>query len=296
MRNESVVGLRRILHPTDFTEASARAFYHALRLAVGNQSWISLVHVKEAGEGVRWSDFPGVRETLIDWGFLPQGAEKARVGELGMAVRKDVLKGDPVRAIAHYAERETADSIVLSTHARGMLSQLFRSSVAESVARISHLPTLFVPHGVPGFVDAETGQVNLSRVLVPVARQPSPSLAVEAVCRLVESLDCGPVTFRLLYVGEQDDRPHVRREDREDWTWEEVAESGDPLACIMDAARGWEPDLVVMTTAGHDSLGDSLFGSNTEQMVRTSECPVLAVPSVLDVVHQRAHGGLHPAF
>jgi nucleotide-binding universal stress UspA family protein len=36
-------------------------------------------------------------------------------------------------------------------------------------------------------------------------------------------------------------------------------------------------DLIVMSTQGHDSLGDRIRGSLTERIVRMAPCPVLAL-------------------
>lgn len=279
MSGEVRTYFRRIVHPTDFTEASARAFFHTLRLALSNQSWMGLVHVKESGESVHWADFPGVRETLVEWGVLPEGAERSRVGELGLSVRKDILKGNTVRAISSYAHREGADTIVLSTHARGVFSQLFQESVAERVARQGDVPTLFLPHGSEGFVEPETGDVRLARILVPVACQPSPALAIEAVSQLVGSLCCEDVTFRLLFIGEEEDRPHIREPEGPGWHWEHHSKTGALVPSIVESVKEWEADLVVMATAGHDSLKDSVFGSSTEQVLHECGCPLLAVPS-----------------
>jgi nucleotide-binding universal stress UspA family protein len=49
---------------------------------------------------------------------------------------------------------------------------------------------------------------------------------------------------------------------------------------ILDVRAEMEADLVVMTTSGHDSLRDALWGSTTEQVVRSARCPVCAVPMV----------------
>jgi nucleotide-binding universal stress UspA family protein len=53
---------------------------------------------------------------------------------------------------------------------------------------------------------------------------------------------------------------------------------GDVVECILQTAEAKKSDLIVMATAGHEGLMDSLRGSTTEQVLRAAPCPVLAVP------------------
>lgn len=55
-------------------------------------------------------------------------------------------------------------------------------------------------------------------------------------------------------------------------------EEGYLHACIRDVAEEDEVDLVVMGTKGAAGVNEFLVGSNTEKVIRTAPCPVLAVP------------------
>ncbi|HKO94821.1 MAG TPA: hypothetical protein VJU61_26885, partial [Polyangiaceae bacterium] len=68
--------LRSILHPTDFSEGSRTAFYHALKAAMLTRAGLALMHVSP-GMDADWSDFPGVRETLERWRLLPPGSPRS---------------------------------------------------------------------------------------------------------------------------------------------------------------------------------------------------------------------------
>lgn len=48
---------------------------------------------------------------------------------------------------------------------------------------------------------------------------------------------------------------------------------------IPSAAQARHAGLIVMATRGHDGVGDVLFGSHTERVIRESTCPVLSVPN-----------------
>ena len=83
---------RRILHPTDFSEASEAAFAHALELALANQAKLTILHVVPSrNEEIPWHEYPSVRKTLERWGELPPGASQKDVANLlGIKVKKAV--------------------------------------------------------------------------------------------------------------------------------------------------------------------------------------------------------------
>ncbi len=55
-------------------------------------------------------------------------------------------------------------------------------------------------------------------------------------------------------------------------------EEGYLHSCIRSVAQEDEIDLVVMGTKGATGVNEFLVGSNTEKVIRTAPCPVLAVP------------------
>lgn len=58
----------------------------------------------------------------------------------------------------------------------------------------------------------------------------------------------------------------------------EVVE-GAPAACIVNAAREWPADLLVLGTHGRSGLPRFILGSVAERVVRQAPCPVLTVPA-----------------
>jgi len=55
-------------------------------------------------------------------------------------------------------------------------------------------------------------------------------------------------------------------------------EEGYLYSCIRNVAAEDHVDLVVMGTKGATGVNEFLIGSNTEKVIRTAPCPVLAVP------------------
>jgi nucleotide-binding universal stress UspA family protein len=271
--------VQSVFHPSDFSESGAVAFAHALKIALVAQADLNILHVSATGND-RWTDFPGVRQTLERWHVLPPGSPRSAVPSLGIDVRKVLTtNADPVAASLAYLERNPTDLVVLATHQRGGRAQWLSRSVAEPIARGSGLMTLLIPAGAEGFVSRTSGEVSLRSILIPVAPEPDPAIAVESACRLALSLQCPAVTFTPLYVGAPADMPAVAFETREGWSWRPMtAEGGDVVETILSVAGECKADVIVMATKGHNGFLDALRGSTTERVLRHARCPVLAAP------------------
>ena len=269
--------LGRLLHPTDLSVTSEAAFRHALRIALAAGARLRILHVAADIEGVHREDFPGVRDTLARWGVIPEGSPAERVADTGMDVKKIKIAGaDPVAAIADILARRPVDLIVLATH---RLQRRGRP-VAESMARRSPVPALFVPEGVAGFVDAQSGEVQLRNVLICVDHDPDPRTAVQAASTILDTLNVPDAAVTLLYAGEEGAMPELAAPATDGRRWETRCRPGDAIEEILGCARELCADLIVMTTRGHVGFMDALRGSTTERVLRRAECPLLAVPAV----------------
>lgn len=267
-----------VLHPTDFSEGSKTAFYHALKAALLSKSRITLLNVSSDG-GPNWSDFPGVRETLEKWGLLPKGSDRAAVGDLGIDVRKAITpKGDPVAAVVEFLEEHPAEMIVLATSQKKGAARWLSGSVAEPIARKATEMTLFIGAETRGFVSPEDGTVKLRNILIPVALSPRPQPGIEAAARFVKSLELDEGTFTLMHVGDASSMPAVRTPEVPGWNWIEDVRSGDVIQTIVDAANDTNADLILMVTDGRNGFLDGLRGSHSERVLRQAGIPLLTVP------------------
>lgn len=52
---------------------------------------------------------------------------------------------------------------------------------------------------------------------------------------------------------------------------------GAPYRVILDWAKEWDADLIVIGTHGHTGFTHALLGSVTERVVRMATCPVLTI-------------------
>ena len=272
------IKLRSVFHPSDFSQASEAAFRHALRIALTACAKLTVLHVKTSSS-TDWQDFPGVRDTLEQWRLIPKGSPKSAVAQLGIDVEKVMASGkDPVEACLGFLKKHPRDLVVLAVRQyRGHMRWL-EKSVGKRVARAAGQMTLFIPHGVEGFVSRKYGSISLRNILIPIAAKPRPQPSVEAAARLIRNLRLPAGVVTLLHVGPAPEAPSVKLPMDTDWTWNRRAKLGEPAEAILQTARELGADLIVMTTEGPDGFLDALRGSTSERILRQACCPVVSLP------------------
>jgi nucleotide-binding universal stress UspA family protein len=266
-----------IVHPTDFSDLSAAAFAHALRIALAARSKLHLLHVSQydAGEALA---FPHARRLLVQWGLTEEDDPPWVVAtKLGIEVDNIRLAlQEPTRAIVDFLHEHASHLVVLATHGRDGVEHWLKGSVAEAVFRRSKIPTLFIAPGARGFVGQVSGDIQLRRVLVPVDFSPPPGPALEAVQRFCTLVTGAKVALHLLHVGEEPPPLHTAS-SRSRALPPVILRSGNVVKTIVDAAIELDVDLIGMPTAGHHGVLDALRGSTTERVIRHAPCPVLAL-------------------
>lgn len=266
-----------ILHATAFD--SPAAFEHALCIGLAAKGQLDIVHVDkdDRPNTEDWELFPGVRSTLTRWGMLGEGAPTSAVSQLGLKVIKhDIAGSTPSRALMGYLEDGMLDLLVLGTRARDRLGQVLQPSVAEALARRSSAPTLFVPDSATGFVATASGAPRLENIVLPVGGPLPPTPAVDFALRLSALLD-QDAALHFLHV-ENGQEPEMD-EFSANTAGIRVSRKGPLVETICDYADEVDADLIVMTTAGHDSFRDAALGSTTEQVLRRAGRALVAVPA-----------------
>lgn len=272
------VRVKSIFHPSDFSEASEVAFAHALKIALVAGATLTMLHV-EASHSTEWQEFPGVRDTLERWKLIPMGSSKSVVGKLGIKVKKVIASSkDPVKACLGFLEQHPEDLVVLAVHQREGRVRWLEKSVGEPIARGAGQMTLFIPHGVEGFVSRQDGSISLCNILIPVTSKPSPQPSVEAAARLIRNLELPAGVVTLLHVGPADEMPSLKLPADTDWTWNAIARAGTPADIILQTATELLSDLIVMTTDGPDGFLDGLRGTTSQRVLRKARCPVANLP------------------
>ena len=142
--------IRRILHPSDFSRASAAAFAKAVEMAKTNRAELLLAHVLApvipmAGDGYI---SPTVYEEIE--ASARAGAQKqldrlaAKARKAGVRTRTLLMDGVAHEQITRAARSKRADMVVIGTHGRTGLAKFFLGSVAGRVVSTASCPVLTV--------------------------------------------------------------------------------------------------------------------------------------------------------
>jgi len=143
-------GVRRILHPTDFSRASGAAFLKAVALAKESRAELLLVHVllpttPFIGDGyISPKTYEELEASARRGAHRELAKVVAKAQKAKARVKAVLLEGVPYDRIARAARSKRADLIVMGTHGRSGLSKFFLGSVAERVIALAPCPVLTV--------------------------------------------------------------------------------------------------------------------------------------------------------
>lgn len=268
-----------IFHTTDFSELSETAFAYALRLALSANARLELFHVlPQHGRDVI-SEFPKIRDTLVRWNVISEADAEDDMRALGFSYSKVVaVHKDPVASILNYLQNHPSEINVLAAHTRPGAGNLLHRSVAAKVSRDSGGWTLFIKDNERGFVSPQNGAVGLKNILIPIDSDPDPLLGVYAASRLARVFGSDDCVFTLLHVGEESDMPAVRTPEHASWVWNSMTRRGSVVDTILSVSDEVGADVIVMGTKGSQGFLDALRGTTSEQILRRSLSPLLAVP------------------
>jgi nucleotide-binding universal stress UspA family protein len=140
----------RILHASDFSPASRRAFNDAVGLAKANGAELTVIHVLEPV--ISWSEDAYVSPQTYDRLLTSARTTAAkrldallrRAKVAGVRVTGRLVDGHPRDAIPRAAQRSHADLIVVGTHGRTGLGKILLGSVAARVVATAPCPVLTV--------------------------------------------------------------------------------------------------------------------------------------------------------
>lgn len=298
----------RILCPVDFSDGSRQALVMAGALAHWYEARLTVLHVHanwpvadmlpslrpmEArplplDEEERETVLRAVR-TFVSQASLPAGLDVAYAVDDSLDVVSAVL-----------AHADLSDVVVLGTHGRSGFERLLLGSVAERVLRKAPCPVVVVPPAAHPNKDT----VGMGRrILCGIDFSDASLAALEHATSLAEESDA---TLTLIHAIEipPELQGGVRTETevaqaraaaeaeclrrlralvpasvRDACTVHVEVAEGRAARELVRAAREGHDDLLVMGVRGRNAMDLAVFGSNTNQVVRTAPCPVLVVHS-----------------
>jgi len=300
-----MVEFKRVLCPVDFSESSTRSLAHAAALARWYEAELTVLHVVSTFDSVQVRTELGSPVQIVN--PMPREEVLREMQQLldraGVSLDAHLIAqaGDASTTIVDQALTTRADLIVIGTHGRRGFKRLLLGSVTETVLHEAPCPVLTVsPHTGASSSDV----VTFKRILCPIDFSPSALQALGFALDLARQAD-GRVTLLhvIEWLPEDEPRtsahfnvPEFRRylvndtkqrlrslAAAESPAWceiDDVIVSGRAHREILRAAEARSADLIVMGAQGRGGVGLALFGSTTQQVVRSAACPVLTVRGV----------------
>jgi nucleotide-binding universal stress UspA family protein len=279
-----------IIAATDFSTRSNRAVRQAGLLARSGDAQLHVVHVVDDDQP---HDLVRMEQREAERTLTEQISAMAELQ--GVRVHPAVVTGDPFDGILRTAAALQADLIVMGSHRKQLLLDIFIGTTIERVIRKGRFPVLMVNN---------EAQRNYENVVVPVDMSDASANAVRV--GLSTGLIGGggatllhafyPLAKGKMFIADaskasieryvEDERLRATDElgqfliendlGRERWSLRVL--EGAPMEIITGAVSQMRPDLLVMGTQGHSSMIKALIGSVTEEALRSLAVDILAVP------------------
>ena len=263
------------LHPTDFGPTGRLALAHAVALSQQARARLTLLHIRPESEaGPTRNGLGPVIDLLVRWGRLAPEERFADISaRLGFsAACLDVPARSVSEGVVSHFEDHLVELAVLSTNPHSGLAYWFAGSVSRRVLRSANSMLLFLREGQRGFVDAATGDIKLARVLIPIDGRIAFEVAIRRALTLIDGLGV-KVEKRLLHVG-QTAPPGCPKDIPM------MLAQGPVDDAILNAAKSFNADLIVMPTAGKRGVLAAFRNSVTAKILEDARWPILSVPAL----------------
>lgn len=297
-----MIEIRQVLCPIDFSDASRHALEHAVAIATWYKSQLTALHVihvpvmyphplmmpVEAGPTLPTAaDRQAHEEQLRSW------LEPARRG--GISTQVVVDEGIAALQILEQARARKTDLIVMGTHGLSGFERFMLGSVTEKILRKASCPVLTVPPA-----SGTTAKVPYKRLLCPIDFSGSSQSALRFASSLAKEADANLCVLHVIdwptdhdFMVKRFEEEAFRRAVEDDarrrlegLLIEDIRvackpvtaiEYGKPYQRILAVAERDAADLIVIGVRGRNPLGLAVFGSTTNQVVRSASCPVLTL-------------------
>lgn len=283
----------QILAATDFSTRSNRALRQAGLLAQAQKD--SRLHVVHVVDDDQPDDLIRIEKREAE---RLLGEQISSMPELqGTKSRALTITGDPFDGILKAANEVKADLIVMGSHRKQMLLEIFTGTTIERVARKGNFPVLMVNHeaqrkytNVVASIDMSENSANALKVAL------STGLIGDAGATLLHAFPA-PIKGKMYIAGAdqasmdsyiEKERQQAMDEllrflaanEMQDGRWFYRLEEGAPMEIIARAVSEMRPDLLVMGTHGRSAVSKVLMGSVTVEALRTLNVDILVVPPV----------------
>ena len=253
----------------------------------------------------RWEGLPVlIEDAKHEAQFLVTHAVN-KLTQSGREVFAEVQSGLPKKVIPEYASEWRADLVMIGSHGQSALTRFFLGSVAHAILRTASCSVEIVrPSPLPSSASAgmkillaTDGTECSQKAVYSVANRPWPQNSQIGIISVAQLLTLKTQTTASPLCSEYPDtvlesvweaaRKIARdavADARKTLTaaglklWDgEATPIGDPRSFILDAARAWGADLIVLGSHGRHGWDRLLMGSVAEAVALHAHCSVEVV-------------------
>ncbi len=281
-----------ILAATDFSPRSTRALRQAGLLARSQNSNLAIVHVVDDDQPL---DLVELETREAERILAEQIASMPELRDLECLPM--VVAGAPFEGILQAATKTKASLIVMGSHRKSILRDIFTGTTIERVIRTGPFPVLMVNNEaqkryerVLAATDLLENSANALRVAgeskVMSAAKPTLLHAFVALAKgkmFVANADKASIDS---YIARERQRAtdelsdFLVTNDLSRYGWSLRLEEGEAFGAISRVVDEMRPDLLVMGTHGRSGLLKVLIGSVTEESLRSLNVDILVVPPI----------------
>jgi nucleotide-binding universal stress UspA family protein len=140
---------KRILYPTDFSDVSKKAMDYIQQLKDGGAETVLVLHVIDQRGLQALEQYASAKSLELERRIMNDAKQdlqalKDELKKSGFAVETRIERGVPVREILKAEGEENPSVIVIGSHGKSNLEEMFLGSVSEKVARKCKSPVLII--------------------------------------------------------------------------------------------------------------------------------------------------------
>lgn len=140
---------KKILYPTDFSDISNSALGYVKQLKEGGARTVVLLHVIDQRSMQALDQFAEANAPQLEREIMMQAEKELEkiekeLKKSGFEVKTLLETGYPTRTILDVEKREDVSVIVIGSHGKSNLEEMFLGSVSEKVVRKCTKPVLVV--------------------------------------------------------------------------------------------------------------------------------------------------------
>jgi nucleotide-binding universal stress UspA family protein len=285
---------RRILVPLDGSKLAEIALIYAEELGRAFSSEVTLMGICEPAE----SQYLNMQRLYIE--KLAERVKSHAKGGVRIKVESVSLIGEPPEEIIKYAKENGISLTIMTTHGRSGIMPRAMGSTADRVLRRTSMPILLIRAEAP---TPRVGRGIFSKILVPLDGSDTGEVILPYIEELAGKLDSAVILFQAVapgqhvhtvggldYVSFTNQQVESMRAEAQVYLEKVGSKLTDITAAVKsevrigDAAREvinfadeMDAGLVAVSSHGHSSIKQWVFGSVTHKILQAGNKSVLLV-------------------